>query len=182
MKKYPHDKLRPTPKKVTDAIDKDDPYAVRAALTPRQVRFCEEYCIDFDGSAAALRAGYTGPAGQTAVNLMKNLGVQYLINHISQERAESIVTVDPEFIIRELVAVTQKPGVRDSDKLRGLELLAKHLGMFVERREISGPDGDAIKMKQVHDELNDFTSKLRRIAEREGPGRTVTLIDPGSEG
>jgi len=28
------------------------------ALTPRQERFCEEYLVDFNGSAAAIRAGY----------------------------------------------------------------------------------------------------------------------------
>ena len=173
---------RPTPQKVLEALATGDHYAVRAVLTPRQVRFCEEYCVDFNATQAARRAGYTGSPQQSSANLMLNDGIKFLINEISKERAESVVSVDPEYIVREIVKITEKPGTSDANRLRGLELLAKHLGMFIERREISGPDGDAIKLKQVHDELADFTSKLRRISERSGETRVVTLAEPGDEG
>ncbi|WP_304458996.1 terminase small subunit [Alicyclobacillus sendaiensis] len=50
--------------------------------------------------------------------------------------------------------------VRMADKLKALELLGKHLGMFVERREVTGKDGGPIQLEAMTTE-----ERERRIQE-----------------
>jgi phage terminase small subunit len=49
--------------------------------------------------------------------------------------------------------------IKLSDKKGALDSIAKHLGMFVEKHEVTGKDGQAIELKDVSD-----TDSARRIA------------------
>lgn len=53
----------------------------------------------------------------------------------------------------EQISVLKK--IKFADKKASLDSLAKHLGMFIERQEISGPNGQPIPMKMVHS-LDEF--------------------------
>lgn len=57
---------------------------------------------------------------------------------------------------------TERGGIRCklNDKLRALELIGKHLGMFVDRHELSGPGGGPVKTESV----NMSDEELERIA------------------
>ncbi len=59
-------------------------------LTPRQRRFAEEYCVDFNGTRAALRAKYS-PRGvaTTAHRLLRNAKVVTVINDRMDELSMS---------------------------------------------------------------------------------------------
>ena len=56
--------------------------------------------------------------------------------------------------------------------LRAYELLGKHLGLYRDRQEISGPDGQSIKYEQeVKENVDEFTSRIAGLAKRsEVPG------------
>jgi phage terminase small subunit len=64
-------------------------------------------------------------------------------------RDSSELTDDEAAVVSEVSETTTESGgtikVKRFDKLKALELLGKHLGMFVERKEISGPNGGAVK-------------------------------------
>ena len=56
--------------------------------------------------------------------------------------------------------------VRLADKVRALELLGKHLGMFVERREVTGRDGGPIQLEAMTSEQREERIK-ELLAKRE---------------
>jgi len=160
-------------KKISDksqrAVDSGDVQSVVDSLTERQRRFCEEYLIDLNATQAVTRAGYsTKYPNRIAFQLMENTAIRIAIDGLRAERNKgSDVTKD--FVLRGIqkaIRLAEESGNLNA-LLRGHELLARHLGMFIERTEISGPDGDAIKMEQkIKEDVADFTSSIARLARR----------------
>ncbi len=73
------------------------------ALTPRQERFCEEYLVDFNGSAAAIRAGYAaGSASVQAARLLANAKVHARLVELKRGRSDQAV-VDERRVLAELL-------------------------------------------------------------------------------
>jgi phage terminase small subunit len=66
-----------------------------SGLTPKQEAFCREYLIDFNGTQAAIRAGYAeGSAKVQASRLLTNANVStYLSQTIGKATEESGVTI-----------------------------------------------------------------------------------------
>lgn len=162
--KHPHDKTRPESKAVLDAIERDDMDALKLALSPRQRRFCQEYIVDFNGSAAVVRAGYSpNYPDRQASQLKRNAGVSKYIDHLSMSKEAQIMSVSPEYVIQRVTEIVTKESAKDGDKLRGLELLARHLGMFIDRTEITGRDGEAIAIEQrrVEEDAQSFLHLLK---------------------
>ena len=153
------------------AIEEGDIQGVIDSLNDRQRLFCEEYIVDLNATQAALRAGYkTKYPNRIGFQLMENQAIRIAIDGLRAQRAtNSDVTKD--FVLRGI----QKAILMAEEKenlgalLRGHELLARHLGMFIERTEISGPDGEAIKMEQKTKE--DVESIKNRIASLAARGR-----------
>lgn len=111
-------------------------------LTDRQARFCEEYLIDLNATQAAIRAGYSEKtANEQGARLLANVSVQEKIAELKAERAKR-TEITQDSVIQELAAVARAEvkGVRAVDKLKALELLGKHLGMFVERYEVNAAE------------------------------------------
>lgn len=108
-------------------------------LTDKQARFCEEYLIDLNATQAAIRAGYSEKtANEQGARLLANVSVQEKIAELKAERSKR-TEITQDSVIQELAAVARAEvkGVRAVDKLKALELLGKHLGMFVERYEVN---------------------------------------------
>ncbi len=58
-------------------------FVKKEPLTPKQKRFCVEYIVDFDGTKAAVRAGYSPKtAAAQASRLLKNVNVQIEIKRL----------------------------------------------------------------------------------------------------
>ncbi len=68
--------------------------------------------------------------------------------------------------------------IKMQDQAKALENVARHLGMFVDRKEISGPDGGPMQVEQVQADAESFTSAIlglaARAAEDCGTGETDT--------
>lgn len=161
-----------------------------AKLSSKMTRFIDEYFAPSDGSqplvgsSAVLRAGYkTSNPNRLATELLRHPLVQPEIEkRLADMKEQGEVT--KEYIIQKLVSI-----VEDTEKgnpnaaLRGLELLGKHLGLYKERTEISGPDGEAIRMEQkVKEDVADFTSRLSRLSAAGGTGGVSSFPKPGSKG
>lgn len=163
------EKRKTISQKSTKAIESGDVQAVIDSLSDRQKVFCEEYLKDLNATQAAIRAGYTAKnAKQVAFQLMENQAIRIAIDGLRAERSKG-TDVTKDFVLRGIqkaIRLAEEAGNLNA-LLRGHELLARHLGMFIERTEISGPDGDAIRMEQkVKEDVADFTSAIARLARR----------------
>jgi phage terminase small subunit len=174
---------RPATAAVKKAVAKGDAKKVRLALTPRQRAFCDEYVVDFNATAAAMRAGYAPKyADRQAHLLMRNEGVAFLIDDLSRSKEAKIMMVDPDYVLQRITEIINKEGARDGDKLRGLEILARHLGMLTDKHEITGKDGEAIRIEQqrISEESQTFVNLVKRLTDRANNAKqkkTIELLD-----
>jgi phage terminase small subunit len=171
MANHPHNKDRPLPKGVRKALEKGDMEALALVLSHRQRRFAEEYIIDFNGTAAAIRAGYSpNYADRQSHTLLRHKGVAAYIDHLTRERSESVVSVNPEYVLQKVTDAIAKAETTGNltALLRACELLAKHLGMLTDRTEISGPDGKAIEIEQrTREDAASFVEQLKSLRKKE---------------
>lgn len=171
--KHPHNSKRPSPAAVKKALAKGDMEALRIALTPRQYAFCREYVTDFHGAAAAVRAGYSPKYAERQAYLLQiNEGVRAMIDHLTLSAQAKAVAINPDWVTQKTVEIVQS-AEKPSDQMRALELLAKILGMLKDRTEISGPDGDAIRIEQqkIEEDANALITLLNNISEK----RTIVI-------
>lgn len=107
------------------------------SLNARQRRFAEEYAVDHNATQAAIRAGYSEKtAGQQAHRLLKDVQIQELIEATDREASEA-AGLNRQWVIEHLMQIADT-GKTDSARVRALELLGKHQGMFAERLQHEG--------------------------------------------
>lgn len=126
-------------------------------LNAQQERFCEEYLVDYNGTKAASRAGYSErSAAVTACRLLKNDKVLVRVRELQAEQAKRLaITADWTLMkLREIVdkAMCAEPVLEydyDTKQLeptgeyqfdsrgatKALELIGRHLGMYQDKLE-----------------------------------------------
>ena len=144
-----------------------------ANLTPKQQRFVEEYLIDLNATQAAIRAGYSAKTAAVigAENLIKP-NIAKAIQEAQNKRTER-TEITQDYVLNNIKkviercmqqeAVQARDGspllvegpegdlaclfeFKETGALKGLELLGKHLGMFKDKIEHSGPNGGPIDL------------------------------------
>lgn len=76
-------------------------------LNPRQLDFCKQYMIDFNGTQAAIRAGYSEhTANEQASQLLAKLNIQTEINRLREIRDDNL-EASRDFVIRELMLLAK---------------------------------------------------------------------------
>lgn len=158
-------RMKPT---IQAALDAGNVQEVIDNLTVRQKRFVEEYVIDFNGTAAVARAGYnTNNANRLAHEMLQHPGIRAAIDAVTLDRA-SETTIQPDYVMNKIRKTIEKAELDNNHNavLRGCEIMARALGMFIERKEISGPNGDAIKYEQVKEAADGFTRAINNLIER----------------
>ena len=130
-----------------------------AKLTPKQKKFIEEYLIDLNGTQAAIRAGYSPrTARSTAAESLAKPNIHEALQKAMKKRSERTeVTVD--LVVNELLKIaTDTAGdetnshLKYSNKMKALELLGKHLGMFSEKIQVEVPEGGVVMLPPRKDE------------------------------
>ena len=139
-----------------------------ANLTPKQQRFVEEYLIDLNATQSAIRAGYSEKTAAVigAENLIKpniakaiaeaqakreertQITQDYVLTNIQKviERCMQVAQVENGVIENANGDLAQAFMFKEQGALKGLELLGKHLGMFKDKVEHSGPNGGDINV------------------------------------
>lgn len=139
-------------------------------MTPKQQRFVSEYLLDLNATQAAIRSGYSPrTAYRTGADNLKKPQIAAAVAAAQAERSER-TEVTQDWVIGRLVENVERSmriePVLDAEgeetgefryagsvANKALELLGKHLGMFVERVDITsrgrvvvnlipGDDGD----------------------------------------
>ena len=101
-------------------------------LTEKQKRFCEEYLIDLNATQSAIRAGYkNGEIGRQLIT--KNNVLKYIEELRAEQSKRTEITADK--VLEELGSVAFNRDIEciGRDKVRALELIGQHLGMFTEK-------------------------------------------------
>lgn len=139
-----------------------------ANLTPKQQRFVEEYLIDLNATQSAIRAGYSEKTAAVigAENLIKpNIAkaIQEAKNKLSERTGitQEYVLSNIQKVVERCMqqeAVQARDGspllvegpegdlaclfeFKETGALKGLELLGRHLGLFVDRVQHTGANG-----------------------------------------
>lgn len=118
------------------------------ALTPKQQRFVAEYTVDFNATAAAIRAGYSEKtAAQMGYKLLKTQEIQEAVQQEFENRQDR-THITGDQVVAELAKIALSRvddyyrdygmEIKLTDKIKALELLGKHLGTFTEKIAISG--------------------------------------------
>jgi len=124
-------------------------------LSAKQVRFCEEYLIDLNGTQAAIRAGYSQSSAQqiAAENMLKPVIADYIAELKKKRSIET--TIDAAWVLRAAKKVhdrcMQEEAVVDRDGAptgeykfehsganKALEIIAKHVDVqaFLDKSEV----------------------------------------------
>ncbi len=165
-------------------------------MTPKQKRFADEYMIDLNATAAAIRAGYSAKtACEQGARLLANVKIaDYIKQRMAERERRTEITQDR--VVQELATIAfadmadfvqvvddgsevvaleldkippDKRGaiasikqgangieVRLNDKVKALELLGRHLGMYNDRLQLSGRvDVGAHKLDAILEQLSD---------------------------
>lgn len=117
-------------------------------LTVKQKRFVDAYLGEANGSGvkAARLAGYKG-----SDNTLHNVASENLRKPKIREMVDKIAASDPLLMTRDerlqiLAKIIRAEGVESTkDRLKALDQLSKISGDYIQRVEVSGPDGSAIK-------------------------------------
>jgi len=138
-------------------------------LTNKMISFIDEYMIDMNGFRAVERSTYkTVNPKQMADMLLNHPLVRAEIERrMAQKREKSELTAQYVLLkLQSIVDATEEDNPQAA--LRGLELLGKHLGLYRDRQEISGPDGEAIQVQEqkTKADVEEFRSKIASIAGR----------------
>ena len=143
-----------------------------ANLTPKQQRFVEEYLIDLNATQAAIRAGYSEKtANEQGSRLLANVSISEAIAEAQNKRAErteitqDYVLTNIQKVIERCMQVQQVDNCltqtedgelaqafmfKEQGALKGLELLGKHLGMFVDQKKVDvTTNGESINKPTV---------------------------------
>lgn len=130
------------------------------ALTKKQELFCQEYVVDYNGTQAAVRAGYSEKAArQQAARLLSNAAILTRVRGLQQEQVQRLAVTQDYVILQlmdtyrccreptpvlewdpELGEMVESGKYQFDSKgaLRALELLGKHLGMYNDKLQVTG--------------------------------------------
>lgn len=119
----------------------------RNRLTAKQQRFVDEYLIDLNATQAAIRAGYSEKtADRIGPELLGKTCVSDAIQE-AQKKRQKRTEITQDYVLEKLKEITdqQASDAQDSklkytNKIKALELLGKHLGLF-DRQDGTANDG-----------------------------------------
>ena len=128
-------------------------------LTLKQRRFIEEYLIDFNGCQAAIRAGYSeSSAKEIAAENLTKPNIKSEIDRLTEQMTEKAI-VTKDMVLQGLLdeARLYDEGASHSARVSAWAHLGKHLGIFMDKVELSGKV-EVTSLGSLIDELSEDES------------------------
>lgn len=129
-------------------------------LSARQKLFCEEYVKDYNGTKAAIRAGYAENGAEvSASRLLRLAKVNTYLKELQAIRAEQ-TKVDQAWVLEKFQEIA-RASLTPNDKgkidahgaARALENIAKHLGFYEkDNSQLNKPTNIKIEIVEPKDE------------------------------
>ena len=106
-------------------------------LNARQTAFVQEYLIDKNATQAAIRAGYSKrTADVQASRLLSNVKVdQVVTSELAKMSEDAGITAEAVIATIKRLLKTAEDNGNVHAALKACDMLAKHLGMYIERVE-----------------------------------------------
>lgn len=105
-------------------------------LTLRQRQFCFEYMIDFNGTQAAIRAGYSPKSAKsTATEILSYPHVKAFISDLQKARHATAIMTREE-VLANITTIARKEDAKDADKLKADELMGRHYALFTDKQVV----------------------------------------------
>lgn len=148
-----------------------------AKLTDRQQRFCDEYLVDLNAEAAAIRAGYSPRYARG--NAHKLVANGCMADYIRQRKADRVerIEVTQDFVIRELMAIASV-NATDYAKIVEKNATANVNGNIV---QLYDADGNPVMYRTVEpvltDELTDIQKKALAVIKKGRDGFEIKPYD-----
>lgn len=120
-------------------------------LTPKQARFAEEYLLDLNAAAAYRRAGYKARTDHEASvggsRLLANTGIKVVIA-ASQARRAQRSRLSQDWVLERLKVEAELTGegAGHGARVKALELLGKHVGMWPNRLDVKHTGGVRLEL------------------------------------
>ncbi len=141
-------------------------------MTDKQRRFADEYLIDLNATRA-YRAAYPSvkrdeTAATAGGRLLRNVEVSQYIQERMQERQDR-TEITQDMVLQEIAAIafgTVSEAVSVKDKLRALELLGKHLGLFQPKDQLDREEQEARIAKLRADTKTQETAEEKAVVVR----------------
>nr|DAP61530.1 MAG TPA: Terminase small subunit [Caudoviricetes sp.] len=122
-------------------------------LKPKELIFAEEWLKTTNATQSAIKAGYSERTAYSAGSrLLKKVDVkQYIDERLAEMKENSIADTDE---VMQFLSSTMRGDIPDqfgldpalNDRLKAAELIGKRYKLFTDKQEISGADGEAIKV------------------------------------
>ncbi len=120
-------------------------------LTAKQQAFCEEYLVDLNATQAAIRAGYSEDSAKQIAS--QNLSKHDVADEIARLKTirSAKTEITAEWVLRGIKENTLKAEQDDNLAMafKGYELGGRHLKMFTDKQELSGPNGGPIQTDSI---------------------------------
>lgn len=122
-------------------------------LKPKELIFAEEWLKTTNATQSAIKAGYSERTAYSAGSrLLKKVDVkQYIDERLAEMQENSIADTNE---VMQFLSSTMRGDIPDqfgldpalNDRLKAAELLGKRYKLFTDKQEISGADGEPIKV------------------------------------
>lgn len=122
-------------------------------LKPKELKFAEEWLKTTNATQSAIKAGYSARTAYSAGSrLLKKVDVkQYIDERLAEMQENSIADTNE---VMQFLSSTMRGDIPDqfgldpalNDRLKAAELLGKRYKLFTDKQEISGADGEPIKV------------------------------------
>ena len=138
-------------------------------LTPKQMKFCEEvvYGLDDDGKplsqSEAYRRAYNTTGSEKTVwinssKLMANAKVALRVKQLRAQKdaaAQASSLSERDWVLENLRKIIENPDENSSARVRGLELIGKHLSLWTDTVQVKQTNADELK-QQLATRLDDL--------------------------
>ncbi|MDF1829972.1 terminase small subunit [Cycloclasticus pugetii] len=121
------------------------------SLTPKQIRFVDEYLVDFNASRAAVAAGFSSKSAKVqGSRLLTNVNVRRLVER-HQEATSKRLRITRDDVIKGLVVAAEQARLNKdpTSMIAAMSEVSKMMGFYASkpREKTAETDYDSLKRK-----------------------------------